>query len=1193
MVCRYFITKLLMPASVSTTSRGRKQPLKSLNVHSFVARKTGSLCYYWLMPACIIGAALDKVFDRGRLKCRLAGTRDTGVRDFLKRWTRAFARDEGVAGILIAILVSITAFSALAVFMAKYVGPFRQIVAAQRTAVDAGIVQQAFLVYLSRNGTLPCPDTDASPNGTADTCNATGTTSGTLPWVTLGLSRSDAIDGFGTFYSYVVSAEAKDVCVSVGNDYNSSAALEYTGEVVDSTELEVRLTTDAAGGGRYVPFAIISHGSNRLGGISSSGTAYSSPVTGSSEETNASSAPTTIFTGPYNTGTGSSYFDDSVFALTAAQIQNLCEGKTTGEAKNAELTENFDNGTSIDSTKFTTSGSPTQSGGVANFSAANSYIATVLTNLYPNVRPVYASAYWTPTASNSGFSIATRATLTPTGDIFATGLTFRFDDRDGSTSSASPGTSNTLSIRNSSGAIATTGSGSYNIITGQEYLLEVYDNGNNVWMRVTQVSAPTNTATIQGTDTTDLSGDQKIVFINGDGASTLDDVLIGVPMLSLQTGGSSNSYAATSGTTVNGTTTGDITLEAWLKPRSLPTGTNEASIISQWDTADEDDSSFRLYLVGSTLWLDINDAAGSGDAESFNLGFGPTVNEWMHVAVSYSRTSNSIRAYQNGALVYSGTAALDSSGIQAAAHAFAVGADSVNTPPAHFFTGNVSDVRVWSDVRSATEVARCYQKRLPTSVCGTSNLVVSWTLDPTITQGGLTASTVAAAAGTAGVLYNSAVFAPAPSTYFRPISSDFCPGPGDLGTGSQGTRVGAYQCDFRVATTTTTGTSWDIDIPTNMTAIFVKVWGAGGGAYNPGSRYGGHGGFSSGMISQINSVDIAGMNIGLLAGGGGTGSATAGTGAGGGAGSFVGDLSDHISVIAGGGGGASYSNSASVSCGGSARCGDGADGAGAGSTTSTATDGSSTCGGRGGSTGTFGSNPPTGGQCPDGGGDPTGSTTTGGRGGAGTTGALGGTGTLGTVNVAGGRGYIPSESSGSPNGSAVGGGGGGGGYVGGEAGGYDDNAATTGYGGGGGSGNAASGVSGLATGTAFSDNACTANLTNNNTNVTITSCTTGSTDLAGRGWTAGMSITASGGIAAGTTIVSISGATLVMSAQATNGSNPTVTVSGTTGGASQTGTTDPDYSPSYLPSSPTDYRYPGNGGTGSANGNPGAIILRW
>lgn len=250
-------------------------------------------------------------------------------------------------------------------------------------------------------------------------------------------------------------------------------------------------------------------------------------------------------------------------------------------------------------------------------------------------------------------------------------------------------------------------------------------------MRITQRDDVTNSATIRATNATDLTGDQRVVFINdigtsgGSSVSYLDELVIGLPMLALETGPSTGYAATLDEDNDNGTATGNLSLEAWIRPKSLPAAGAIATIVSKWDKNDTGTSSFRLILNGDNngqLAYGIDDALGSNDAENFDLGFKPTVNEWAHVAVTYAAASRSIQFYINGVLARTMTSTLDTSGIKVAAQEFVVGAEQNNDVREDIFHGNISDVRVWNDVRTATEIEDYFQARL-SAAGGESNLV--------------------------------------------------------------------------------------------------------------------------------------------------------------------------------------------------------------------------------------------------------------------------------------------------------------------------------------------------------------------------------------------------------------------------------------------------------------------------------------
>jgi len=784
----------------------------------------------------------------------------------LKRCARNCARDEGVAGVIIAMIIAIAAFSALAVFMSRYIGPSRDLERVQTAEAKLAITRDALLVYFNQQTAkdLPCPDTDLDGHANSP-CTGTGTVSGTLPWRTMGIGRQDAIDGYGRYYTYVVSATAAEraVCDSVTNYYDTSQ-VDYPGSSTDATSLELRTSSEAAGTGTFVRFAVISHGPNGLGGTTENGTAMPDPVAGSDEFSNAGANPTSIITGPYNEGTGTAYFDDAVMYDSDKKLDAACEDLTASGQKNTSINEDFDAAGSFAAGRWATDGGgspPTQTGGQAEFTATTSYLATLATaNFAPVVRPIYVSTLWTPDAANvtSGFSIVTRATISTlvSGDMFGTGVTFRFYS-----TGAAAGT-NAITIRDSTTTHATSAA-EYSLIPGQQYLIEAFDDGASAWGRISQVANPSNAAEVIDTSlTVDLTGDQRVLFVNGPGTNRIDDAILGVPMLSALTGPTDGFVSSADGTN---DTTANLSLEAWIRPRAVPSSGTIATIVSQWDTTDLANSGFRLYLDGTVVTFAMRSDAGG--TQAVPLGITASANEWIHVAATYDSATNTVRGYRNGVLTSTTVTTTATGAINEGSVEFVVGADTMtsNTAASNFFYGNISDVRVWNDVRTSAEIARCDDRRLGGTNCPTGNLVVNWKLDPTAIDGGISSSVAATygAIGTAGTLRDGAYYAPSLGIYFRPNANEVCP---------ESARVSSYECAFRdVADTVADGV---FTPPSDLPAIFVKAWAGGGGGNDeggdPGNNYGGGAAFARGLVPNSGTWDIT-----LGAGGAGTAAADA------------------------------------------------------------------------------------------------------------------------------------------------------------------------------------------------------------------------------------------------------------------------------------------------------------------------------
>ena len=747
------------------------------------------------------------------------------------RLTAAYLKDDrGAAGLVIAMIIMIASFSALSVFLSKHTGPTRELARLQSVGSNETILKDSLLVHFNQFGEMPCPDSDR--DGDEDACTGGSTTSGTLPWTTLGISRDDAIDAYGTYYTYVVADAEKEFCVSVPNDYDGAADPEFTGDVIPLDDLETVATT-AGATGTNVPFAVISHGKNRLGGISSNNTALAAPPAGSDELINATANPTTIYTGPHDADTDT-YFDDTVWAPVTSDLAKICEQKTAGGALNAALTEDFAGSDGdVDQTKFDTATSGAevqQEDGQAVFSDETAYMTTAGSSVLNSTeRPLYISAEWTPdsAASNAGFSIVTRAEANPDGGgVFDPGITFRFFDGTGAAGA------NTISIMDNGLQVGTFTSpdSSFTMTFGETYLLEVYDNGDDVWMQITQKNLSSNRAYAYATGITGDTTGTRIALVNGaTSESRLDTLVVGSPMMAMDTLGIGHAQA--SGNGENETTTGSITLEGWFKPRSLPTGVNTATLISQWDSAQLTRSSHRLFMsAGGALSLSLGDGSVT-DTES--LGASLTAGEWQHVAVTYDDETafGAITVYIDGSLINTitgtvSTPILSGNAINQGQEQFMVGADHAGVNAAdpdgdfaqNIFDGLVADVRAWDDVRTAAEISEWYDRGLPIVDASTilDNLIVNWRFD--LESGGFGATQVEdspATIGADGDLLRGSVWAGALLNIHRTVSTDIC----------DGFRVGAFRCDFRDAVSNLTITGEDLG---GIVTFYAKAWGGGG-----------------------------------------------------------------------------------------------------------------------------------------------------------------------------------------------------------------------------------------------------------------------------------------------------------------------------------------------------------------------------
>jgi prepilin-type N-terminal cleavage/methylation domain-containing protein len=190
--------------------------------------------------------------------------------------------------------------------------------AASATVKRQEQIRDALVAYLRNNGRLPCPEVTAfqvsppigvesrqnQPNGVPDPTSSCQSYWGTVPYVTLGLSRDVALDGYDNFFTYFVSSAASTsepdwtltACPSsvsgcpgypsigsgtVGFKAGNPGRFAIT-DNGSPTTLSANLAT----------VVLISHGKNGLGAFTIKGTRNSMPASGTYEAANAPTLPT-------------------------------------------------------------------------------------------------------------------------------------------------------------------------------------------------------------------------------------------------------------------------------------------------------------------------------------------------------------------------------------------------------------------------------------------------------------------------------------------------------------------------------------------------------------------------------------------------------------------------------------------------------------------------------------------------------------------------------------------------------------------------------------------------------------------------------------------------------------------------------------------------------------------------------------
>ncbi len=824
------------------------------------------------------------------------------------------ARDDE-SGVILLITVVATAALAAAVagvLLLDVVGPRPEIRSIQGNSTKLQKIRDAIVLHAIRDASylLPCPASGAAGDGVSiGACNNTTNNVGTVPWQTLGLSEEDATDPYGNQIVYAVSAGPIGACH------------ELDGVPTGSVNAGTLFAGETTPGSTYL-YALVSQGQNGLGAFDSNGNVKSNPTSTEESDNCANGAgctiPTANFidTGPFeDDGGGTSHFDDKVLLSSSADFQTECERFAENEKSELEFVEEGFGGTSVTSDLVVTNngggggGSSSLGGGTLTVTA-DVELSTSSTIFTPDVTPLYNRIEWTPTAAatSTGFSIITRADRTTRAGSttnYTDGITCEFF------SDGLPANAQTIEINDSSGTLATS-AGTYTLTLGETYELECFDDGDNLWARITEVGDTSNQATVFTTDTSDLSTPNQVIFLHtatAGAVSRLDNLLVakGGIALELDNGGQ---LANTTAPLANFASETSFTGEGWLYLRDTNAGTT--SLFSVDDGVSSSESLIQADVVNSEFefsFVDFDTSTGSKVATSQTYG----TTFWRHQ--SFNCNSGSDRSlYAFGSLT--GTAdtvacdILPGTDIATATETVAI----VNNTGGRIL---LSEMRLWDAARGSSNIASSFNARVANDSTG---LDLQLRLDED-NFASATATDSHTPAENYAITSGRFVGFKSP---FKSLAADICPGNEDTSVASD-----PFKCVWDG--TGSAETSDTINLPLDITEVQIKVWGAGGsgGRQNAGTgvdgKAGGGGGYVSGRLSTVSAASISGHDLIISAAGAGqvgTNDNAPGGGGGGSAVEFDNGSTTLIAVAGGGGGGGSARTNSTIGYGGGGTTGE-------------------------------------------------------------------------------------------------------------------------------------------------------------------------------------------------------------------------------------------------------------------------------
>ena len=149
----------------------------------------------------------------------------------------------------------------------------------------------------------------------------------------------------------------------------------------------------------------------------------------------------------------------------------------------------------------------------------------------------------------------------------------------------------------------------------------------------------------------------------------------------------------------------------WINAGSI---TNKDCLISKRSSTEQSGNyALRFNSSNQLKWYIWGGDADNGSTSSTSA---ISTNVWTHVAITFNNSTNTTKFYINGSL--DNTSTTISKDLDANSSDLHLGWDGQNS---RYFDGKVDEVRIWSDIRTQTEI----QDNLYTELIGNeSNLVV-------------------------------------------------------------------------------------------------------------------------------------------------------------------------------------------------------------------------------------------------------------------------------------------------------------------------------------------------------------------------------------------------------------------------------------------------------------------------------------
>ena len=214
----------------------------------------------------------------------------------------------------------------------------------------------------------------------------------------------------------------------------------------------------------------------------------------------------------------------------------------------------------------------------------------------------------------------------------------------------------------------------------------------------------------------------------------------------------------------------NLTLEAWINFSSIP---SFGPIFNKVVGSGISDT-YQLFLLNGVLKATVESFAGLNTF--VQITWTPTLGQWYHVAFTYDDATRSEKLYIDGAVIATNVVGASPQYDNSPLY---IGGDRDNGTTYYSFPGKIDEARIWSVVRTSTEIL----STINTSLSGNEpGLAVYYKMDETSQGAGII---VANSSTTSGSAINGTTFGTSCTPVFTinsPAISSFSPSSGVIGT---------------------------------------------------------------------------------------------------------------------------------------------------------------------------------------------------------------------------------------------------------------------------------------------------------------------------------------------------------------------------------------------------------------------------